>query len=388
VATTFRPDADPETTSVDGQVYIWTLNQTWALLRAGIPDDDFGSLDYLDDWWWNGITITGGADEDRWSELYRGIILFDTSSIPNDAEILNATLSLNGESKQDYLNITPNINIYSANPASNTGLTGTDFNTFGSNAFCDTPISYASWSGSEWNDFVLNSAGIAAISKTGITKIGVRNVNYDVDAVAPAWSSGFPQSGLYFSSADNGIDTAPRLIVTWLTVPTITTQAVTEIHTLYALGNGNITATGGENPSKRGICWKLSSGPTVNDEISEDTGSFSTGAFTNWITPTLPETLYYVKAYAYNSEGYGYGDEVTFTAYAQDGGFIWIETDKFHFIDEIGTEQDLQNFDQDLNTTDSVQFSELLLTPKSSSSGGEGTWFYDSDDNYIWIATE
>ena len=167
-----------------------------------------------------------------------------------------------------------------------------------------------------------------------------------------------------------------------IAVPTVTTQAVTDIHILYALGNGNLTATGGEYADLLGICWKETSGPTVADNKVEYSGTFDTRAFANWITPTLPKTLYYVKAYAHNSGGYGYGNEVTFTSYAL-GGYIWIETDKFHYIDEIGDEQDLINFDQDLNTTDSVQFSELLLTPKASSTGAEGTIYYDSDDNHV-----
>ena len=168
-----------------------------------------------------------------------------------------------------------------------------------------------------------------------------------------------------------------------LAIPTVTTQDVTEIHNIWAVGNGNITATNGAYADKRGICWKTSSGPTVTDSIGEDSGTFNTGAFTNYITPLLPETTYYVKAYAHNSKGYGYGEEVTFKAYSQEGGYIWVETTKFHFIDEIGTEQNLQTFDQDLNTTDSVEFSELLLTPKASSTGAEGTIFYDSDDIHV-----
>jgi len=31
---------------------------------------------------------------------------------------------------------------------------------------------------------------------------------------------------------------------------------------------------------------------------------------------------------------------------------------------------------------------EIRLTPKASSSGAEGTIFYDSDDDHVWVATE
>lgn len=32
--------------------------------------------------------------------------------------------------------------------------------------------------------------------------------------------------------------------------------------------------------------------------------------------------------------------------------------------------------------------SEIRLTPKASSSGAEGTMFYDSDDDHVYVATE
>jgi len=69
-------------------------------------------------------------------------------------------------------------------------------------------------------------------------------------------------------------------------------------------------------------------------------------------------------------------------------GQIWIEGTNLHYIDETETEQDIANFDQDLNTTDSVQFSEVLLTPKASSTGAEGTIYYKSSDNSVYVGTE
>ncbi|MBA7599357.1 hypothetical protein ES703_06389 [subsurface metagenome] len=99
-------------------------------------------------------------------------------------------------------------------------------------------------------------------------------------------------------------------------VPTVTTQAVTDIGTTTATGNGNITATGGQNCSKRGVCWNTTGNPTVADDKSEETDSFGTGAFERPMTGLSPSQHYYVRAYAYNSEGYGYGDQVEFDTLA------------------------------------------------------------------------
>jgi hypothetical protein len=92
-----------------------------------------------------------------------------------------------------------------------------------------------------------------------------------------------------------------------------TTQAVTAILSTTATGNGNITALGGENATKRGICYNLTGSPTVADSKVEESGSFGTGAFTESLINLSPGTTYHVKAYAYNSAGYGYGAEVDFT---------------------------------------------------------------------------
>ncbi|MBA7534455.1 hypothetical protein ES705_26701 [subsurface metagenome] len=97
--------------------------------------------------------------------------------------------------------------------------------------------------------------------------------------------------------------------------PTVTTQAVSDISSTTSTGNGNITDIGSVNPTKRGICWNTTGSPTVADSKSEETGTFGTGAFTRPMTGLDPGVQYFVKAYAYNEAGYGYGGEVNFTTH-------------------------------------------------------------------------
>jgi len=42
----------------------------------------------------------------------------------------------------------------------------------------------------------------------------------------------------------------------------------------------------------------------------------------------------------------------------------------------------------DLDVTGSIEASEVKLIPKASSTGAEGTIFYDSDDDHVYVATE
>lgn len=98
-------------------------------------------------------------------------------------------------------------------------------------------------------------------------------------------------------------------------LPTITSQAVTDITDTTAIGHGTITATGGENATKRGICWRDttgSPGPTVADNTVEEVGNFFIGVFSGNMTGLAPGQHYYAKPYGYNTAGYAYGDQVEF----------------------------------------------------------------------------
>ncbi|MDY6327298.1 MAG: FISUMP domain-containing protein, partial [Bacteroidales bacterium] len=94
------------------------------------------------------------------------------------------------------------------------------------------------------------------------------------------------------------------------TIPTVSTAAVSNITDTSATCGGNVTSDGGDNVIARGVCWSTSSNPTVND--SHTTDSSGMGSFTSNITGLTASTTYYVRAYATNSEGTAYGNEVTF----------------------------------------------------------------------------
>jgi hypothetical protein len=209
---TFYPDANPETSSVDGYAYTGPAGESsWSTLvaRAGNAAVDSVAVIYA-------VYIMSEATSPQWRYLYRSIFLFDTSSLPDDAVISAATLSLYGKAKYDNLGISPNINVYLPNPASNTALVAADFNVanWGSTPLCDSPIPYAGWNLAGYNNFALNAAGLAAINKTGISKFGTRNVNYDVAGSTPAWSS-FKDSSLETYGAEQGSGYKPKLVVTY-----------------------------------------------------------------------------------------------------------------------------------------------------------------------------
>lgn len=97
-------------------------------------------------------------------------------------------------------------------------------------------------------------------------------------------------------------------------IPTVNTNAVTNIQFTSATSGGKVVDDGNADVTVRGVCWSTVQSPNVNDSKTSD--GLGIGSFTSSLTGLTPNTLYYVKAYATNSEGTGYGNEVSFTTNA------------------------------------------------------------------------
>lgn len=97
------------------------------------------------------------------------------------------------------------------------------------------------------------------------------------------------------------------------TIPTgITTTNASSINQTTATSGGSITSNGGSAITQKGICWSnTNSSPTIsNSNTNNGTGNTS---YSSSLTGLLPNTTYYVRAYAQNGIGVGYGNTITFT---------------------------------------------------------------------------
>jgi len=94
-------------------------------------------------------------------------------------------------------------------------------------------------------------------------------------------------------------------------IPILSTTAITDITKTTATSGGNITDDGGATVTARGVCWSTSQNPTISDSKTED--GTAARNFTSSISGLEPNTMYYVRAYATNSEGTGYGSTLSFT---------------------------------------------------------------------------
>lgn len=106
-------------------------------------------------------------------------------------------------------------------------------------------------------------------------------------------------------------------------LPTITTSPVSEIKTNSIVSGGNITNDGGAEVIQRGVCWSQETDPTIDDNKTSD-GSGS-GIFTSNITGLIPNVKYYVRAYAINSSGTAYGNQIDFVINTEQPNIVTSE---------------------------------------------------------------
>ena len=101
-----------------------------------------------------------------------------------------------------------------------------------------------------------------------------------------------------------------RCIKDVASAPGVTTSAVSNISSTTAVSGGNVISDGGVAISERGVCYSTTPNPTTsNTKIISGNG---TGSFVSNLTGLSPNTTYNLRAYAINSMGTSYGNNISF----------------------------------------------------------------------------
>ena len=182
--------------------------------------------------------------------------------------------------------------------------------------------------------FTIQNTGKASLTLSGTPNVAVSGTNSSdftvtIQPTSPiAATSGTTTFTVQFDPSGAGTRTATLSIAnndanenpydfsiqgTGLIAPTVTTQAVSIIGSTNANGNGTITDLGSPNPTAFGVCWNTTGTPTVSDSKTDKGAASTTGAFTSPMASLSANTTYYVRAYATNTAGTSYGNQVSFT---------------------------------------------------------------------------
>jgi hypothetical protein len=193
------------------------------VLGAGTEFDNDGHSYNILVW----ASATPGTN--KWRRISRAGFVFNTAALPDVCTITGATLKPSCWSKNDGLVITPNVCVYQFSPASEAVLAISDYALFGHDALSNI-VAYADWPTDKSRaTFTLNAAGLALISKTGNTCLGLRNADYDVadeldpNNHDPAWASNNSSScNLYGRNGETDVPSdGPTLTIDYTEAPTV-----------------------------------------------------------------------------------------------------------------------------------------------------------------------
>lgn len=115
-------------------------------------------------------------------------------------------------------------------------------------------------------------------------------------------------------------------------LPTIITTQVNGITHISATSGGNITSDGGFPLTSRGVVWSTSPEPNVSLSTKTNNG-VGIGSFSSSLSNLSPNTTYYVRAYATNNMGTGYGKDVSFSTTSSIDGLSCPESPTVKDID-------------------------------------------------------
>jgi uncharacterized repeat protein (TIGR01451 family) len=162
------------------------------------------------------------------------------------------------------------------------------------------------------------SKGVCWSTSSNPTIFNSKTNHFSGDGIFTSSITGLSAGTTYYvrAYATNSAGTAYGNEISFTTpasvaLPVINTTTIISITESTALSGGNITNNGGGTVTDRGICWSTFPNPTTSDnKTNNGTGS---GNYSASLTELSSATIYYVRAFATNSAGTAYGNEISFT---------------------------------------------------------------------------
>jgi hypothetical protein len=106
------------------------------------------------------------------------------------------------------------------------------------------------------------------------------------------------------------------------TLPTVTTDPITNKVGALAVGGGTVLTDGGNPVSAFGVCWGLSANPSLTSNLGFTNDGAGIATYVSSLTGLSIGTIYHVRAYATNIGGTAYGSDLVFTETAATLGQV------------------------------------------------------------------
>lgn len=182
------------------------------------------------------------------------------------------------------------------------------------------------WNGTLGNFTLLNSTGTGCASgdilkatASGSTLAIYKNGTQIFSLTDATYTGGSPGVG-FFLNGQTGVDANFGFTDFWATdgVPVVDTTTVSSVTSSGAASGGTVVNNGGSSVTAEGVVCGTSTNPTT---VCTSDGTST--PFTSTITGQPSSTLIYVRSYATNSNGTGYGPNLTFTTSAAANAAVY-----------------------------------------------------------------
>jgi uncharacterized protein (TIGR02145 family) len=108
-----------------------------------------------------------------------------------------------------------------------------------------------------------------------------------------------------------------------IVIPVLKTVDITNITKTTAESGGQISSAGGAEITIHGVCWSTTQNPTITNTKTNDGSGI--GNYSSTISNLEPNSTYYIRAYATNSVGTAYGNEICFTTSKPNVSIVTID---------------------------------------------------------------
>jgi uncharacterized protein (TIGR02145 family) len=160
-------------------------------------------------------------------------------------------------------------------------------------------------------------------------------------------------------------------------VALIRTGDISELTPVTAISGGEVLDEGAFPVFTRGVVWGLTKNPTIDEHEGITSDGLGIGTFSSEIDGLTPNTIYFIRAYAINNSGTGYGQNISVTT---PDGVIDADGNVYNVV-VIGTQTWMR---ENLKTTKYNDLTDIPIVTGSSAWTNMTTpaycWFNNSSD--------